>query len=242
LPKNANNYHDCDKSAFRTAKKFRESGENAEEAGRMKKWSFFAIGSGRERIGARAALAEFLAREASLVAQKSIVDYCHMKTRLSLNELTREKVFADAFDVSRRAGFAAVLADLVAVVEAHLRKPAGARSAELPAALARLYTDCLARFEGGLERDDADALERRLAQLQLAAPKSSAEIALTSGNAVFDALPIHPRLRKHDREPVVEGVRFLFMSRCQRLGERLAAGALLGELLDAKPAATPRTA
>lgn len=224
------------------AKKFRDSGEGMEELRRMKKWGFFAIDSGRKRIAAREALADFLAREASLVAQKSIVDYCHMKTRLVLTELTREKVFAEAFDEARRAGYAAVLADLIAVVEAHLRKSAGARSRELPAALARLYTDCLARFEDGIARDDAPAVERRLAQLQLAAPKSSAEIALTSGNAVFDALPLHPSLRKDDREPVVEGVRFLFMSRCQHLATRLVAGALLEELLDAKPAAAPRTA
>ena len=44
----------------------------------MKKWGFFAIDSGRERIASREALADLLTREASLVAQKSIVDYCHM--------------------------------------------------------------------------------------------------------------------------------------------------------------------
>src|SRR5688572_23384872 len=208
----------------------------------MKKWGFFAIDSGRKRIASREELADLLTREASLVAQKSIVDYCHMKTRLVITELTREKVFAEAFDEARRAGYAAVLADLVAVVEAHLRKPAAARSGELPAALARLYTDCLARFDDGIARDDAPAVELRLAQLQLAPPKSSSDIALTSGNAVFDALPLHPRLRKDDREPVVEGVHFLLMSRCQRLGERLVAGTLLDELLGAKPAAAPRTA
>jgi hypothetical protein len=207
----------------------------------MKLWRLFAIG-GRERIATRPALADFLAREASLVAQKSIVDYCHMKTRLPLNELTREKAFADAFDAARRAAYAAVLADLAAAVEAHLRAPAGARSGELPAALARLYGECLRVFEGGMAGDDSPAVERRLAQLQLAPPKSSTEIALTSGNALFDALPLHPSLRKHDREPVVEGVRFMLMSRCQRLGERLDAPALLAALLAPGRAAASRPA
>jgi hypothetical protein len=215
----------------------------------MKKWRFLTIGGGRERIASLPALAEFLTREASLIAQKTIVDYCHTKTRLPLNELTREKEFADAFELSRRAGYAAVLADLVATVEAHLRAPAGTRAGELPRALARLYADCLARFEPGPEPGpaaaDAEELCRRLARLQLAAPKSSSEIARTSGNALFDALPIHPRLRTHDREPVVEGARFLFMSRCQRLDERLEAAALIPELLsppdraNAAPGAAP---
>jgi len=207
----------------------------------VKFWRFFAIG-GHERIASREALADFVAREASLVAQKSIVDYCHMKTRLPINELTREKAFADAFDAARRAAYAAVAADLVAAVETHLRGPASARSGELPAALARLYADCLERFEGGKAGDDSAAVERRLAQLQVAAPKTSAEIAHTSGNVLFDLLPIHPSLRKYDREPVVEGVRFLFMSRCQRLTERLDTGALLAALLGERQAAAPRPA
>ncbi len=211
----------------------------------MGRWRLFAIDTGRDRIGTMTALADFLAREASLVAQKPIVDYVHMKTRLSLNEFTREQQFREAFDASRAASYAAVLGDLVAVVESHLRTAAGPRSGALPAALARLFQECLARFDVPMtdppERLARD-LEQRLAQLQLAAPKSSADVALTCGNAVFDLLPIHPRLRKDDREPVVEGVRFFFMSRCQRLGERLDKAALVAALLGESAAAAPRTA
>lgn len=49
---------------------------------------------------------------------------------------------------------------------------------------------------------------------------------------MFDALPIHPRLRKFDREPVVDGLRFFLKSRCQRLGERLSASTLLPALTE----------
>jgi hypothetical protein len=242
LPKHANNYQDCDKSAFLAAKKFRNRGGTKERASRMKPWRWFAIDHGG-RIADPAALEDFMAREASLVAQKTIVDYVHMKTRLALNEFTREKAFTEAFDAGRAASYAAVLADLAAVVEAHLRAPAGARAGALPAALARVYARCLARFDVPVppapERAPA-ALERRLAQLQLAAPKSSADIAITCGNALFDLLPIHPSLRKEDREPVVEGARFLFMSRCQRLDRRLQAAALLPALFaDAPDGARP---
>jgi len=208
-------------------------------------WRLFSTGRGRERIATLDALRDFLAREASLIAQKPIVDYIHMKTRLSLNEFTRERQFVEAFDAARAASYAAVLSDLVAVVEAHLRAAAGPRSGALPAALARLYRECLGRFDIVMPDDPAERaaqVERRLSRLQLAAPKSSAEVAVTSANAVFDLLPIHPRLRKDDREPVVEGVRFLFMSRCQRLGERLAADALLTALLGERQAAAPRPA
>jgi hypothetical protein len=211
----------------------------------MAKWRLFSIGSGREAIATRAALADFLSREASLVAQKPIVDYVHMKTRLSLNEFTREQQFRDAFDASRAASYAAVLGDLAAVIETHLRAAAGTRAGALPAALARLYRECIDRFDVKMPSDPerlARDLEQRLAQLQLAAPKSSADVALTCGNAVFDLLPIHPRLRKDDREPVVEGVRFFFMSRCQRLGERLDKPALIAALLGGGAAASPRSA
>lgn len=211
----------------------------------MAKWRLFSIGSGRERIGTMAALADFLAREASLIAQKPIVDYVHMKTRLSLGEHTREAQFREAFDASRAASYAAVLADLVAVVESHLRGAAGAASGALPEALARLYRECLGRFDIPVPGDTAAlarGVERRLAQLQLAAPKSSAEMALNCGNALFDLLPIHPSLRKDDREPVVEGVRFFFMSRCQRLGERLDKAALIAALLGDGAPGAPRSA
>jgi hypothetical protein len=194
---------------------------------------WFAIPTGRERIATIAELAEFLVREASLIAQKSIVDYCQMKTRLPLTELTREKRFADAFDEARRASFAAVLADLVATVEAHLRPHAGSRAGALAEALAAFYAECLGRFDDRhpAAAMDAESMARRLARLQLAAPKTSADIAATAANALFDALPIHPNLRKDDREPVVDGVRFLFMSRCQRLDRQLDAAALIDALL-----------
>lgn len=224
----------------------RETGATpAREERLMAKWRLFSIGSGRERVGTTAALADFLSREASLIAQKSIVDYVHMKTRLSLTEHAREEPFREAFDASRAASYAAVLADLVAVVESHLRAAAGAAKGALPAALARLYRECLDRFDIPMPADPerlARDVEGRLAQLQLAAPKSSADLALTCGNAVFDLLPIHPRLRKDDREPVVEGVRFLFMSRCQRLGERLDKPALAAALLAERAPAAPRPA
>lgn len=211
----------------------------------MAKWRMFSIGGDREPIGTAPALADFLAREASLIAQKPIVDYVHMKTRLSLTEHAREEQFREAFDEARALSFAAVLADLMAVVESHLRAAAGAASGALPSALARLYRECLGRFDVRVPGDAAERareVERRLAQLQLAAPKSSAEVALTSGNAMFDLLPIHPRLRKEDREPFVEGVRFFFMSRCQRLGERLDKPALLAALLGEGASAAPRSA
>lgn len=211
----------------------------------MAKWRLFSIGGGRDRIATVAALADFLSREASMIAQKPIVDYVHMKTRLSLNEFTREQQFRDAFDASRAASYAAVLGDLAAVVETHLRAAAGTKAGALPAALARLYRECLDRFDIPMPSDPerfARDLEQRLAQLQLAAPKSSADVALTCGNAVFDLLPIHPRLRKDDREPVVEGVRFFFMSRCQRLGERLDKPALIAALLGDGAPAAPRSA
>lgn len=208
------------------------------------KLSFLTFDRGHKRIADAEALADFVVRESSLIAQKTIVDYCHMKTRLALTELTKEKPFSEAFDAARSAGFAAVVADLVAAVEAHLRQPAGARAGELPRLLARLYADCLGRFQPAVAAAEqarlTEELEHRLARLQLAPPKSSAELGLRSGNAVFDALPIHPRLRKYDREPVVDGLRFLLMSRCQRLGERLDAAALLPALAARYAAAAPR--
>jgi hypothetical protein len=198
-------------------------------------------GRRRPRIGTAAALAAYLDQNAALISQKSVIGYCHAKTRLPMNELMRETLFADAYDRARWEAFAAILADLAAVIEGRLRPAAGSRAPALADALARLAAGVLAAQPAPAHRPEgwagpADGLRQRLRALQLAPPHSIAEIARTSGRRVFETLPIHSSLRRFDEDPVVANVQFMMVGLARRLDADLDPPALVADLLAGAPA------
>jgi hypothetical protein len=202
----------------------------------------------RGRIATAAALADYLDRHAALIAQKSIIGYCHSKTRLPMNELMRETRFVDAYARARWEAYAAILADLAAVIDARLRPAAGTRAAELPEALAALCAPLLAAHPSPAERPAdwtaaeaaVDALRSRLRTLQAAPPRPIAEIALASGRRVFETLPIHATLRVYDEEPVVANVQFMMVGLAGGLDAGLDAAGVVADLL-APPSLGVRT-
>ncbi|HVO14934.1 MAG TPA: hypothetical protein VMV26_06965 [Alphaproteobacteria bacterium] len=182
------------------------------------------------------ALREFFSAEAALVAQKCVIGYCHVKTRLPLAELMRDEAFRIAFEGARWEAFAAVLSDLAVVVEGHLRTAAGDRQS----ALADRLADCCAAVLAGRPRPAAptagwseivDNIRRRLHRAQLAAPQSVADISWASAERLFDTLPIHQQLSRPDKPAVVASVRFMLVSRCGRLERRLDRDALIDALI-----------
>jgi hypothetical protein len=119
------------------------------------------------------------------------------------------------------------------VVEGHLRPVAG----ECQAVLADRLADCCAavlaeqRDPAAIGPETVTEIRGRLHRAQLAEPQSVADIAWTSAARLFDALPIHDRLRRPDREAVMASVRFMMVSRCGRLERRLDRGELVQALL-----------
>ncbi|HEX7007609.1 MAG TPA: hypothetical protein VF274_10740 [Alphaproteobacteria bacterium] len=187
-------------------------------------------------IATAEALRAFLYAEAALVAQKCIIGYCHVKTRLPLHELMRDEPFRIAYESARWEAFAAVLADLAEIVEGHLRPAVGERQADLADRVADLCGAALAgqprpARAGADWRDTEDDVRRRLHRAQLGPPRSVAEISRTSAERLFEALPIHPELREPDKEGIMASVRFMLVSRCGRLERRLDRDALARALL-----------
>lgn len=188
-----------------------------------------------QKVDSAASLAAFLDRNASLVSQKTVVGYCLVKTSLPIHELIKEKVFADAYDAAIWEAYAAVLADLVVVAEAHLRPDAGNRLEETARGLLRLHADILAGRPAPANRPhgwaaDTEALQARLREHQRAAPKSIREIAETSGERIFAALPIHERLRKPDKPAAVAGVQFLMVGLAHEFEAQIDSPAVVAEL------------
>ena len=162
-------------------------------------------------------LARFLDQRAALIAQKSVIGYCQVKTNLPIHELMVEKPFAEAFERARWEGYAAVLADLVVIAEGRLRSAVGGATDVLLDRLPALYGRIIGMHPQAATlrphgwSDDVAALRARLAEAQDRPPRTIAEISRVSAGKLFRSLPIHERLRRPDAPAVEAGVRFLFV-------------------------------
>jgi hypothetical protein len=193
-------------------------------------------------VATAAALSEFLDRRAALVAQKSVIGYCHVKTQLPLTELITETRFSEAFERSRAEAHSAVLADLTVLTEGYLRAAAGRRAIELPERLAALYAAVLAAHPRPAHRPEGwavavEAVRERLKAAQAGPPRGAAAIAESSAEHLFRTLPIHERLREPDKPAIVANVKFLMVGMVHEFERQLDPAALAADLLPPEDAA-----
>lgn len=188
-------------------------------------------------IDTAAELQKFLDERTAFAAQKNIVAYCQMKTRVHLPDLLKEKVFQEAFDRSRWESFALVLSDLLIIVDGDLGTGLGEKDREaLAGRMGTMYRAILNGHPRPAHRpdgwDDAfEAFDRRLAVARMAPPKPVLEVASHSAQKLFELLPIHTSLRGKDAMSVEGGVRFLIAAATDALGRRMRREPLLADLL-----------
>ena len=168
--------------------------------------------SGRERVATEAGLADFLAARAAFVSQKCTFDYCRARAGIGWAQLFRDDEFGRALQRSRWEAYAAVLADVGEVALVYLRHQGG------DAAVVGRACRCLGR---GPAPPPGPRPSRQLGRCRggcggEAAPRPAGRAARAvhrigrkSGGVVFEVLPIHTNLKAHDREMVVNNVRFL---------------------------------
>ncbi len=185
--------------------------------------------SGVRPIRTAADLERFLMEQSAFVSQKSVVEYCRIKAGVRWQKLFGELAFKEALERSRFASMRAVLCDLAVIVEGSLREAARPNEMALADALANIAQSILAAYDRGpaWQSENAiviDELRRRLARAQMAAPLAPDRVARTAGAIVFDALPVHSMLRSHDREVIVNNIRFgtvrFWETLCARLDDR----------------------
>ncbi len=191
--------------------------------------------SRRQPLVSAETLTRFLCEKAALVTQKTIIGYCYARTSLPLNELMRDKPFAEAFERGRGQAYAAVLEDMFVVAEGRLR-PATTDNSGLGNALAARFRTALAATEGLTITCDqvaavADRLRTRIQEAQGRAPRSIADIASVSGERVYEAMPIHERHRRPDRDAIIAGVRFLMVGLAGEFDRRIDARPIAADLL-----------
>ena len=181
-------------------------------------------------------LKTFLQERAFLIAQKCAIDYCRGKTGLASYALFTEKPFLDALEVCRWEAFAAVLGDLLILVEGELRAHAGTeRRAKLREALATMFSSILAEQPAPAHRtrgwDDAtDSFLQRFTAASRSEPRTALDVADHSAKRLFETLPIHSSYRELDEEVVYGAVRFRMIAVRQEMQRRIAAEDLTGKL------------
>lgn len=179
-------------------------------------------------------LKTFLQERSLLIAQKCAIDYCRGKTGLASYALFTEEPFLKGLEICRWEAFAAVLSDLLVLLEAQLRPHAGQDGQRLCDALARVHGEILAaeipRHREGWD-DVIAAFALRLAACSAGQPRPAVEVADHSAKRLFDTLPIHSSYRKLDEEVVYGAVRFRMVAMSGEMQQRIAFTELAGELL-----------
>jgi hypothetical protein len=150
--------------------------------------------------------------------------------------LFTEKPFLDALDVCRWEAFAAVLGDLLILVEGQLRAHAGTEERDkLRETLAKMFSKILAEQPTPAHRphgwgDATESFLQRLMAASRSAPRAALDVADHSAKRLFEALPIHSRYRELDEEVVYGAVRFRMIAVRQEMQRRIAAEDLVRKL------------
>jgi hypothetical protein len=199
------------------------------------------IRKGRPPVATLAELADFLAAQTAYVSQRTVLEYCRARTGFNWDKLYREQAFVDSLEICRWEAYAEVLAEVAELALILLRRQSpGDPQAYLPG-LAGAAGAALLRHPVPGHRPSWDAasaaIEQHLAQSLLAAPRAVHLAGFGAADAVFAHLPIHPDLRREDREMFRNSVRFALCRVFDEMTRRLDVPALAQALCgDAGPA------
>jgi hypothetical protein len=191
---------------------------------------------GRPRSPDPAAFEEFLSRQAAFVAQKTVLDYCRVKSGSNEKKVFADPDFVAALLHCRWQVFLAALADLAGLAEAWLRPHCPGQEAALAARLAAWHAGALAAQEiPQAERESAAAAQRaiagHLAQLQAAPPSPAHRRALLAEAPLFDTLPIHAEQRRGEGLAIRGALRFHIVSAQQEMERGFDPAGLCAALL-----------
>jgi hypothetical protein len=175
-------------------------------------------------------LADFLAAQAAYVSQRTVLEYCRARTGLNWDKLYREQAFVDSLEVCRWEAYAEVLAEVAELALILLRRQSPADPQGYLPGIAAAAGAALLRHPVPGHRTSWDgasaAIEQHLAQSLLAAPRAVHLAGFGAADAIFAHLPIHPDLRREDREMFRNSVRFALCRVFDEMTRRLDVAAL----------------
>lgn len=195
-------------------------------------WGFWK----RRNIETPQQLADFVALEADVLTQRTILHYTQALLGRRWKTMVATEEFRAAMYRSRWESYPAILSDLVCIAEAQLRAATALEVSERAAVFQRVFESALAARPIPPEhlKDAQPAIDRFPAELGrrlLAEPKASDRIAVSGGTYLFDHLPIHESARETHKLPVVNAVRFAMVGFRDGLMRKIADPPAMMQLL-----------
>lgn len=158
----------------------------------------------RRRITSSRDLQDFLESRAAYLVQKSITEYSQARANMMFSALLGEKQFQSAYEAARWTAYPAGLAMVAEVIAGQLRDRLVLNATAAETLVAKLSDSIVNKMAGhgpltseqwSTARKD---IETALARAGLASPRRAHAIAADRARTVFDALPFHDAIRKHD--------------------------------------------
>ncbi len=182
--------------------------------------------------------ARFLERQAAFIAQKTVTDYCRVKSGRNERQTFADPDFQVALNHCRWQTFTATVGDVTALAEAWLRPHASGAEPRLAETLARLGSDILGRAAAPAEERaameaEAASLPRRLAARQERPPASADRLPLAAEAPLLATLPIHPDQRVGETPSIRGALRFHIVTTQQEMERGFDPAALARNLLAA---------
>jgi hypothetical protein len=156
------------------------------------------------KLSSRQELRGFLESRAAYLAQKSISEYTQARANMMFTTLLAEKAFQDAYERARWFSFPATLSMVAEALAARLRIMDISDTDSINVMLQSMAEDIVSAYPVP-EGESADFwqmtlldLERDLLRAGLAAPHAIHLIPKARSREIFENLPVHPSVRKHD--------------------------------------------
>jgi hypothetical protein len=156
------------------------------------------------KLSSRQDLRGFLESRAAYLAQKSISEYTQARANMMFSTLLGERIFQDAYEKARWFSFPAALAMVAEALAARLRNLDIGDTDSINVMLQALAEDIVSAYPvpTGESQDFWQMalmdLERDLLRAGLAAPHAIHLIPKARAREIFENLPVHPSVRKHD--------------------------------------------
>ena len=177
---------------------------------------------GRPTSSDPAAFEEFLSSRAAFVAQKTVLDYCRVKSGAYEKKVFADPDFVAALQHCRWQVFLAALADMAGLAGAWLRPHCPGQETALAERLAAWHAGALAGQDiPESERESAEAAQRampvHMAQIQEAPPCPAHRRPLLAEAPLFATLPVHPDQRRGEGLAIRGALRFHIVSAQQAM-------------------------
>ncbi|HUS52949.1 MAG TPA: esterase [Thermohalobaculum sp.] len=180
------------------------------------------IGARRGRIGTLPELAGAIGEGAAFLAQGAGYSYIRARSGLMGPRLMQDAGFGASMDRCKWEGFSAIAGDLILIVETELR-PRGSGTAEF---WRRLYRDVLAAQATPAHRAGTGWPDR-IAEFDLALdahralpPRGIEALCEHGAEVLLEFAPVEDRIRRFDREMVVNNVTFRVIDHIDALRRR----------------------